>query len=242
MEQISPFVKQSKPWVIRRTLAEYLHARNMFTLLNEQHEQGKTCPFKDLKNLSDVLYKIKEELYLVFRRVLNPGTREFEKANKYTPNNAEIELINNVAMIFHKVMVARELKYVMEHYAADSEDYLETKKSYDVYWEKVRALFDEGLYLLKIILCDYSDDDLILCYLLSNESYLDESFGFSIIDVLQKCGKVKPIDRAYCQVGEYCIKSGWTDLAKKMLTRALEVNPGNNSARHMVQTLSQRVG
>ncbi|MBN1540981.1 hypothetical protein JW992_02465 [candidate division KSB1 bacterium] len=235
-EKISPFVRQIRPWIIRKTLVEYLHARNMFNHLKRKNRRDEAVTFEDLKKLSNVLYKVKEDLYLVFRRVLNPQTREFEKVDKYKPTDAEIEFINNVAVVFHKVMVARELKYVMEHYATESQDYSETKSSYDSYWEKVEAFFADGLELLKTILAEYGDIDSILWYLLINERHLSKSLGEKITDVLKK-SKYPELDTAYLQAGEYCLKSGWRDRAEKLLHEALAYNSNNEQAKNLLQKL-----
>ena len=148
-ENISPFVKSHKPWIIRKTIADYLRAKNMFGNLDMETSSDQAASFAKLKKLSDLLFTIKEDLHLVFKRVIDPQNSMYEKSDKYEPNKDETELINNIGLLFHKIMVTRELVYVMEHYATDSEDYTQSKFSFDLYWSKIHYLFEEGVDLIK---------------------------------------------------------------------------------------------
>ena len=140
-EKISPFVETHKPWIIRKAIADYLRAKNMFANMDRERSSKHKVIFENLKKLTDLTYNIKEDLHLIFKRLIDPKNRIFEESDKYTPNQHETEFINNVGLLFHKLMVARELHYVMEHYAVDSEDFQESFESFEAYWQRILSLF-----------------------------------------------------------------------------------------------------
>ncbi|NIA30639.1 MAG: hypothetical protein GWP06_12100 [Actinobacteria bacterium] len=226
----SPFVQANGPWIIRKALSDYLRAKNMFDNMDREISTGRDVSFDYLKKLSDILYTIKEDLYLIFKRVIDPPERKFEKAAKITPNDNEIEFINNAGLLFHKATVARELKYVMEYYATDSKDYKHTKDSLDTYWIRIRELFDDGIEMIKHLLVEYSKNIIVLDFLLEKERYVTEALGESLDTLLQRIEGKEQFDDAYVRVGKYCLESGWRDRAKKYLGEALKINPKNVEA------------
>ena len=237
-DKVSSFVRSNKPWILKKVFAEYLRANNMFSNLDRENQREVDIPFVDLKKLSELVFSIKEDLHLIYKRMVDPQKRIFERAAKYTPNEDEIEFINNVGLIFHKVTVARELKYVMEHYAVDSDDYAETKSSYDTYWLKVRSLFSDGIDMLKKLLSQCSDNKVILCYLIQNDRYIYDTLGESVHDILMQRMSVDHIDSTYVEVGKYCIESGWNEVAKKIVGEALKINPVNTEAKELFRCLT----
>ena len=233
-EKISSFVKANKPWIIRKVLADYLRAKNMFSNIDRESNHGRIVSFESLKKLSELFFDIKEDLHLVFKRIVDPLTGQFEKALKYTPNRDETEFVNNVGLLFHKAMVAREVKYVMEHYGSDSEDYSESKAALDNYLRRIRTLFEEGILLIKKLLVEYANNVVVLSYLLENDHYLEETLGEDIQQLCQQIVGVNQVDAAYIRVGMYCIESGWRDRARKILSDAIKLNPHNKEARKLL--------
>lgn len=238
MENPSPFVKSIKPWLIRKVLSDYLRARNMFSNLDRNRNNGHQITFEDLRKLSELLFTIKENLHLVFKRVVDPKNKIYEEAEKYMPDEYETEFINNVGLLFHKAMVVRELEYVKEHYSVDSEDFYESEESFKVYWRKMSNLFDEGIELIKLMLKNCKDNVIVLSYLVENERYVKESFGENVKKLLARIFGEKKIDAAYLYVAEYFIESGWKDRAKKVLSEALKINPNNKEAGRLLAYIS----
>lgn len=230
----SPFVQANKPWIIRKALSDYLRAKNMFDNMDREISTGRDISFDYLKKLSDTLFTIKEDLYLIFKRIIDPLERKFERAAKITPNDNEIEFINNVGLLFHKAMVARELKYVMEYYSTDSKDYIHTKESLETYWIRIRELFEDGIEMIKHLFVEYSKNVIVLYFLLEKERYVTEVLGESLDMLLQRMVAKDQFDDAYVRVGKYCLESGWRDRAKKFLGEALKINPENVEARKLL--------
>ena len=139
VESVSNFVRKNKSWTIKNVLANYFKAINLNTNIYREYHSGTLVTFDKLKQLGDVLYVSKEELHLVYKRLRNPRKNIFEHADKYTPNDAEMNFINNVGLLFHKAMVARELAYMLEYYETESDDgYYEVKSSFDDYIEHLK--------------------------------------------------------------------------------------------------------
>ena len=237
-EKISPFVETHKPWIIRKAIADYLRAKNMFANMDRERSSKHKVIFENLKKLTDLTYNIKEDLHLIFKRLIDPKNRIFEESDKYTPNQHETEFINNVGLLFHKLMVARELHYVMEHYAVDSEDFQESFESFEAYWQRILSLFKDGIDLIKLMLKGYSNNIVIMSYLIENDHYVQESFGEKTMTLLERIFGKDKLDQTYVYVGEYCIKSGWEDRARKVLGDALKLNPHNEQANRLMDAIT----
>jgi hypothetical protein len=234
-EKISPFVQTNKPWFIRKTLADYLRAKNMFFNMDRIAASGQLMTFEDLKKLSDILYTIKEDFHLIFRRLVNPQKNRFETAGKFTPNQDELDFINNVGLLFHKSMAARELKYVMEIYSVQNEDYTQSKDSLETYWKKMRILFSDGTEIIKRLLVDYTDNIIVLSYLLENDRYVHKALGENVKSILKRILGKQKIETAYIRVAEFLIESGWKERARRMLGEAVKINPDNSKAKKLLK-------
>ena len=230
-EKISPFVRSNKSWIIRKTIADYLRARNMYVHMEREINSQHFVSFEQLKKLTEILFTTKENMHLIFKRLIDPKKNQFEKVNKFTPNKDEIEFSNNIGLLFHKTMVARELKYVMEHYSTNSEDYALSKTSLDSYMLKISQLFIDGIELIKRLLFDYRNNVVLLSFLLENDRYVKESLGEGVVPLLSRIFGREGIDGAYVRVGQYCHESGWIDRARRCFGEALKINPENAEAR-----------
>ncbi|MFQ6113942.1 MAG: hypothetical protein ACE5NG_07605, partial [bacterium] len=70
--------------------------------------------------------------------------------------------MKNIGLLFHKVMVVRELKYSMEHYVEASEAFQKSKEDLQFHLKKIDSLFDEGIEILKDLVGRYRDNILLL--------------------------------------------------------------------------------
>ncbi len=237
METISSFVRMNKTWYLRKAIADYARAKNMFYHYDRSYLAGRDVTFDHLKKLSELLFVIKEDFHLIFKRVIDPKTRQFEDSMRSTPTLLEIEWINNVGLLFHKALVTREIKYVMQQYATDSEDYGELQLSFNSYWGKLKNLFNEGTEILRTLLIDYSTNDIVLSYLFENDDYIQDTLGVDIKRLLQDSAQ-RSLDDAYVRAGKYCLKSGWSDRARRLLSEALRVNCENEQAKILSHQLN----
>ena len=239
MEKPSPYLQKVKDEKIKEIIDGYLQAKRMFQSYNSKFQNGETVSFDELKRISDLLFEVKEDHHLLFKRVINPKERELEEARKFTPTEEEIEFMNNIGLVFHKVMVARELKYVMEHYEEDSADYMETKEELERMLGRLETLFRNGLGVIKKVLPLYADNQILLSYFLENKDFVEEVFGEELEGVIGPLLNQGGLEWAYYRIGKYYLENGWYDRAERMFKEALRINPGFEEARCYLETMGQ---
>ncbi len=235
-EEVSSFVIANKSWVIRKVLADYFYAKNLFTKLSHDFHGGKEISFDKVKKFSELLYTAKEDLHLIFKRLKDPQKSRFENSSKFTPNADEIDFMNNVGLLFHKATVTRELKYMMEFYTTDSDDYLQIKSLLSNYVEKMETLFEDGIELVKHLLKDYKENLVVILYLVENEKYVMSALGENLKSLLERIEGNKNIDKKLVKVGKYCLQSGWPDRAYSIFSKALSFNNKNSEAQKYLMT------
>ena len=233
----SPYVKKSKSWIIKNVLSNYFKAYNLNADIYREYHSKTGVQFKKLRQLSEMLFDAKEALHLVYRRLVDPKRNMFEDAEKYKPNEVEIKFINNVGILFHKSMVARELEYMLEYYKTENDsEYIEIKSSLDDNIERLHVLFEKGLVLVRCFLENFKDDAVVLSFLLENSRYIEAIFEESVSSLITGLVQTDSIAELYMKVFAYFKDSGWDDRAKKVLLDAIEVEPENQELKEM-QTL-----
>lgn len=246
-ESTNSFVVRSKPWLIRRILSGYLGAKSKYQELEQAKRDHREAAFDDYKWLSDQLFTVKENLHLIFKRLIDPKSNVYENVEKFQPNKDETEFINNVGLLFHKFMVARELKYLIEHYHTDNQDVSDSQESLDLYWQRIGDLFEKGTQVLQILLGEYCTNLVVLIYLMQNADYIRDSIGESVDQILARCPGMKNGASAYMHAGLYCMESGWTTLASQLLNDGLKLYPQDHKIidligyveSHSVETSAQ---
>ena len=159
-EKIRPFLAINRQWMIKRILVSYFRAKNTFANIDREVDAGRGVTFDNILKLSDGLFKAKEEMHLLFQRARADG--QPAEHEKLEPTGLEVDLINNVGLLFHKAMVVREQVYILEHYADESADRTLTRADLDVYMGKMRNLFNQGLEIISGLLRDYRDNEVLL--------------------------------------------------------------------------------
>jgi len=233
-EKVKPFIHFNRRWMIKKILADYFRAKNMFNNMDREYQSGVSPDFENLKKLSDILFAAKEDLHLLFKKVEDPRGLRFEAGEKLTPSSREIDFINNVGLLYHKAMVARELKYLLEHYPVGRTDNVASRSSLETYMERIRSLFEEGIAVVKDLLRDYSDNTVLLYYIAKNEHYVQYALGEPVDKLLARMEIGNRVDQAYVRAGRYCTESGWIEPGRKMLQNALKHNPKNRVAQRLL--------
>jgi hypothetical protein len=234
MRKMNTYIAMNRKWMIRHIIADFMRAKNMFSNTSREFQAGRSITFENLKKLSDVLFEIKENLYLIYKRPIDPKTMRFEETDKITPNSREIAFMNYVGLLFHKTLVARELKYVMDHYTIDSTDYVNSNISLGSYFEKIQSFFISGADIIKELFRDYSDNEPLLHFVLENERYVQDFLNEKVSDLLKTVFGETHLARPYVQVGKYCLDSGWNDRAKKVLMEAVRLDSEDVDARTLL--------
>ncbi len=230
----SPYVRKSKSWVIKNVISNYFKAYNLNADIYREYHSKTDVQFIKLRQLSEILFAAKEDLHLIYKRLIDPRRNIFEKAEKFTPNEDEIRFINNVGVLFHKVLVARELEYMLEFYETENEpDYEDIKTSLDDNIERLKILFERGLDLVKGFLGNFQNDAVVLSFLLENSRYVEAIMGESVPKLFRQLGHNGSNVRIYTIVASYFKDSGWDEKAKKILLDALAVEPQSKELQDM---------
>jgi len=236
--KISPYIAGIRDRKIRQIISLYLEAFGSFKEYNKSFHEGVIMSFSNLRRVHDILWDIKENFHLIYKRILNPKKKIFEQANKFTPSDSEIKFMNNVGLLFHKVMVARELKYVLDYYEEDSEGYQDTKASLERNLDRISLLFDQGIELFVQMLENYQNNiQLITCFLECREK-CESLLNKSIEELLKILSRGRDIEDIYMDAVHYYQNSGWTDKAENVLRELLKINPFHEKAALMLQAIN----
>ncbi len=162
--------------------------------------------------------------------MLNPKKQIFEQANKLIPSEREIEFMNNIGLLFHRVMVARELRYLLDYYEKNSEGYQDTRTSFKTNITKITRLFEQGLDLLMHVLEDYLNNINLISYFIDNKKELMPIFGKKYDEILKILTANDKSDNAHFKVVEYYLESGWNDKAILVLKEFIKIKPKHEHA------------
>lgn len=238
IDDVKPYLKKIKNWKIRNMIMLYLEARGKFKDCNKLMKTDKAISFERMREINDILYEIKEAYHLLYRRLLDPHKKKFENTMKFTPNQIEIEFMNNIGLLFHKIMVARELKYVMEHYVQEDEAFQKNEENLLTNLARIDELFDEGIDILKALIRQNTDNVLLLTLLLENAENTKKHFGNNAVKIIEQFSNGNGLDEVYYHVGKYYADCGWKNKAKKMLQSAVKRNKDNVKAQEVLATLN----
>ncbi|MFQ5824225.1 MAG: tol-pal system YbgF family protein [bacterium] len=234
---VKPYLIRIKNWKIRNIVMLYLEAKEKFKTYRRMIRSGVFISFERMREICDILYEIKEEHHLIFKKLINPKKKKFEKAHKIMPDEIETNFMNNIGLLFHKVMLARELIYLMEHYVEESEAFQKSKEDLQFHLRKIDSLFDEGIEILKNLVGQYKDNILLLTLLLENPDQTKKSFGKNAVEIIEQFADGKDLDEVYYSVGKFYADCGWQEKAKNMLKEALKRNPNHQNAQQYLTNL-----
>ena len=236
-EQVKPYIARIRSCKIRNVVRLYLEARELFRQYRKLLRKGNYLSFEKMREISDILYEVKEDLHLIYKRLLDPRKKKFEAARKYVPDEVELALMNNVGLLFHKIFVARELKYVLEHYVEESETFKVNQENLQTHLQRINLLFDEGLEILKEFISRNTDDFLLLTLLLEDPDATRKQFGQNAVRLVEQFGGGKGLDEIYFSVAQYYLKCGRHEQARRMLKNAVRNNSDHRAAAALLEEM-----
>lgn len=235
---VCPYVQRSKSWLIKSVLTHYIKAAQLNREIFEKDRTGQDVTFARLKELSELLYRAKEDLHLIYKRLQDPRRKLFENVAKCQPNEGEQNFIHNIGLLFHKATVARELQYMLEYYeSAGDLDYREIKRSLHEYIEKLMNLFEKGTKLLVDFLMNFRQDVVIISYFYENQQEIERAIGLALEGILKDFDGFFS-ENTQVQVADYFLASGWSDRAKKVLLCTLELYPNSVKAAKLLSQVA----
>jgi len=234
---VSPYIQQIHDWKIREIVLGFLESKALFEKYYGGTKASKIIPFNVLRKLCDSLYEIKENHHLIFRKMIDPKKQTFEVANKFTPNESEINSMNTIGLLFHKVMVARELKYVIDYYEEDTRHYQESLTSLKSHLIRINDLLKQGINDLKVMLKGLKGNIYLTTYFLENPEFCSSQFDEKLSDLLGIVSKQDGLEKALVDAARFYQESGWIEKSRKMCDRCLEINPENSEVLELLHHL-----
>ncbi|MEK7727312.1 MAG: hypothetical protein AAB354_02800 [candidate division KSB1 bacterium] len=229
-----------KPWKIRNMVEGYLAAWQIF----HKHQRTKSSEryafsFQTLNKISDVLYEVKEDHHLLFRR----PERALQKheQHKLVPSYSETTLIDHVGLLFHKAMVAKELRYILERYAHDERNWALHFKELQDNLERMETLFMEGLELVGSLVRHDAENVLLLAYLIEHRRTVAKCFGIRPNEVVAKLVAKEMQAQAHYLVARYYHESGWYERAKEILRKAFDKNKNDAAALKLFEQIEAKL-
>jgi len=234
-----PYAKTSKnyltvikDWKIRNMIAGYIEARMLFKSFRLDAKSKRIIPFEELHKICDILFEVKQQFHLLFKRPEDSeGTRG---ATKIQPKAPETNFFNNVGLLFHKVLMARELRYIIEHYQAaqSPQNGFDTVKES---LEQIDKLFDAGVQQVIDLIQAHRENALLIAYLIEDAFLIGKVLQVNCDEMLMKMTDKPTAETAYMMTARYYIESGWYEKALDMLKRVLKMNAANVDARQLLE-------
>jgi hypothetical protein len=234
------YLAVAKSWKIRNMIAGYVHARLTF----QQHWRPKASDhhvptFEIFKKICDILQQVKDDHHLVYRRA-DPANGDNER-HKLVPGYAEAAFVNHVGLLFHKVMVGKELRYILEHYAHDERNWHAHFQELQTNLASLERLFEQDRDALVNFVRSQSDNVLVLAFLLEEQRGVAKCFGIRPTEVLGFFANKLETNQVHYLVAQYHYESGWYERAHEMIQKALQKNSGEERVQHLMQQVENKL-
>lgn len=234
---VSEYLQQIKDWKIRKMVADYIEAAALFNETYSRLETPVDFPFEMLEEICNTFYGVKEDHHLIFKRIVGRGKPNKEDAHKIKPAKPEIDFIAVVGMLFHKVLVARELKYIHTHYdqlriiASNAREELEQAI------HGIHALLQEAVPVIIQLVKFHVSNVALLALFVERARRTRLALGISGLALLRRVMGEKKLEATYFLVGKYYLDSGWMDNAEKLFKKILRTNPKHTLARENLEKI-----
>lgn len=218
-------------------VAGYIEARLLFKSFRLDSKNKKLIPFEELRQICDLLYEVREHHHLLFRRPQDSAGQA--SAVKLLPGAAESGFLSNVALLFHKVLMARELRYVLDHFSSDA---VTSTPSFDALrdsLEEIDRLFDISVSSVVNLIHAHRDNAILIAYLLEDSFRIGKVLQVNSDELLLKMTEAATPEKALMMAARYYIESGWYDKTCEVLKRVLKLNPGHSEAGQLLDRYSK---
>ena len=217
----------------------YFQAMDLF-FSNYDPKSDKIPGFSTLRKICDHLYEAKENFHKVFKRVQNPKKGIFEISNKLTPDEVELDFMNNLGILFHRVMVARELKYLIDHYTIDAEGYADAKSSLEMNLEKLNSMFRVGREVILRLLHKYRDNILLLIYFVENRTLMKKLFKNKYPNIIKILTADRTQEDLYYLCADYYFQNGWYKKARTIIKSILRKNSRHKKSVKLLEKIAKQ--
>ncbi len=229
------YLASIKDWKIRSMVAGYIEARMLFKSFRLDGKNKKLIPFEELRQICDLLYEVREHHQLLFRRPQDPTGQA--SVVKLSPGAAESDFLSNVALLFHKVLMARELRYVLDHFSSDAATSTPSFDALRDSLEEIDRLFDVSSVIN--LIHAHRDNAILIAYLIEDSFRISKVLQVNGEELLLKMTEAATPEKAFMIAARYYIESGWYDKTCEMLKRVLKVNPEQIEAGQLLDRYSK---
>jgi hypothetical protein len=240
-DYVSDYLLGIKDWMVRKMAANYIVACEHYNTTYAKAKPKIDFPFQKLDELCDILFEIKEDHHIVFKRVVGPEKIKKEDKHKIDPAQPEINFIANVGRLFHKMLVARELKYLHNHYDPLKNGASSAATELDVQLKELDNLFKHGVEVLVELMQLHSSNVLLLALIVENFNTLRKSIGMTGSELLKKVTGQNNPEATYYLTGKYYMEGGWFDRAGNMFKKILRSNPKHIEARQALNDIKMNL-
>ncbi|MGH7491335.1 MAG: hypothetical protein ACREOO_02960 [bacterium] len=237
------YLAAAKSWKVRNMIAGYVLARLTF----QQHWRPKASdhhvpPFEVFEKVCDILQQVKDDHHLIYRRAeASNGRNGRNERHKLVPGYAEAAFINHVGLLFHKVMVGKELRYILEHYAHDERNWQGHFQELQLNLAGLEKLFEQNQEALVNFVRSHSENVLVLAFLLEEQRAVAKCFGIRPAEVLSLFVNNMEANQVHYLVALYHYESGWYERAHEMVQKAVHKNSGDGRLQHLLQQVEHKI-
>lgn len=240
--EVKPYYRRVKDWKVRNMVECYLSARALFRKTfggpKARLQKIRGVSFDTMKEICDVLYEIKEDHHLIYRRLLDPKKHKFDDSHKFIPDETVTAFMNNSGLLFHKVMVARELRYVIDHYVEGDDRCERNVELLQRQLDDINLLFDEGVEIIEQLIKENKENTLLLTMLLKNNKEMKKHFGKRMEALLLGFGNGHGKAEVYFRAGQYHDRCGRSKEARDMYKQALKSHRGHTGAKKALDAIA----
>lgn len=228
------YLTSVKDWKVRNMIQGYLQACHAYQEMRQPRIRKPRAPsFDVLKQISDTLYRVKEDHHLVFRKPDEMNSKS--SRHKLVPGYADTAFIDHVGLLFHKIMVARELRYILEHYAHNKDNWETHFQALQTNLELIDEIFEKSLAHVLEFMRSHSDNTLLLAFFIEHDKKIAKCVKLDAKKVLHELITKVELPQAYFMVAQYYLESGWHDRAVKAAQKCLQEDAHHAAARELLQ-------
>lgn len=235
------YLMAAKSWKIRNMIEGYVSAR----LALQQHWRPKVSDhhmpsFEVLKKMCDILQHVKDDHHLIYRRADSPNGRD--ERHKLVPGFAETAFINHIGLLFHKAMVAKELRYILERYAHDERNWEVHFQELQTNLTRIEKLFEQDQEAITNFIRGQAGNVLVLAFLLENQRAVAKCFGMRPTEVLGHFVNEFEPPEVYFRVAQYYSESGWYERAQETALKAAPKFAEDERLPRLLQHIENKLG
>jgi len=225
-ENVTPYVDFNRAWIVKDCIEKFFRAKNLNRDVNHQFNKGNRDVFEHLVVLSELLWDIRDQVFLIYKRPVEHKNSVYEEELKYTPNHDIMQFVNTVGLLFHKVLIARELSYTTEFYEPDKSEH-SLSVMLKEYIERIDELFKVASERVLPFIACHTDDAVVLCYLLENDAYIQSSLSMELKNILKQLEISGGLENAFIDAVSFCKKNGWDERGDAICDKGLQLWPKN---------------